>query len=77
MKRKRACLIILTAAGMILIVFSALSMITSIGGLVRAAELDEYSGIVFKMGLIRSIFGVVAGIACVIVSHILRKRLGK
>ena len=77
MKRKRALLIMLTAAGMILIVFSALSMITSIGGLVSAVDVDEYSGIVFKMGLIRSIIGVVAGIACVIVSHILRKRLGK
>lgn len=77
MKRKRALLIMLTAAGIILIVFSALSMITSIGGLVSAADVDEYSGIVFRMGLIRSIVGVIAGIACVIVSHILRKRLGK
>ena len=77
MKRKRACLIILTAAGIVLILFSALGLITNIGGLAKASDIDPYSGIAFRMGLIRSIVGVIAGIACVIVSHILRKRLGK
>ena len=77
MKRKRACLIIVTAAGIIMILFSALGLITNIGGLLKASDIDPYSGIVFKMGLIRSIIGVVLGIACIIVSHILRKRLGK